>query len=68
MIRAAVDDEDEDATEKTLNALDPGKTADVMLEDVKLKKGAHTLIVTAREKTATNDQVRKTVSVTCKDE
>lgn len=71
VVRAIVDDEDNDATEKTLGVLDAGKSVDVMLEDVKLKKGPHTINVTAREKTAMNDQMsqaKKSVSVNCKDE
>jgi hypothetical protein len=69
VVRALVDDKDDDATEKTLNALDPGKSADITLDDVKLTKGTHTISITAREKSAMNNQVsqsNRSVTVDCK--
>jgi hypothetical protein len=55
--------------EKALTGLDAGKSQDVTLEDVKLKKGTHTLLAVADTKntvTESNEDNQKTLEVTCK--
>lgn len=76
IVRVLVDPEDDDAEERTLEksvlTLDPGNDLDVRFDDVRLKKGEHTLAATvdARKTIAESkeDNNELKVPVKCKDE
>lgn len=76
IVRILVDPEDDDAEEKSVEksvaTLGPGNELDVRFDDVRLKKGEHTLATTVDakrtidESTESNNELK--VTVKCKDE
>jgi subtilase family serine protease len=67
-----VDDEKDEAKEKSLAGLDPGKEVEVRFDDVPLKRGQHrlTAMVDAKKSVAESDENNNELkfTVNCRDD
>jgi CARDB len=72
VLRLRVDKNTDDAEEKSVASLDKGKSVDVSFEDIRLKKGAHTLTASFGAESETTEPKKDgnelSVSVTCKEQ